>query len=138
MAMTGATLLTEEEMVRVRHHTGYLNVSEVGTFALGIPAGVQTQFIIEACMNKIIPAALPQFRRILTILDGIEEQMVGDLELLAVTSVGSINIDPDEQAKLQKAYLKWQGALCNMLGCIPNPYDARPIGPTLNVRVING
>ena len=118
-------ILTDEERVRTRHHLGYLNVTDVQTFALGLPAAVQTQFIIEGCMDKIMPAALPQFRRILGILDLIEEQMVQDLELLAVNKVGSIDIRADEQRQLKDQYKHWQGAMCNILGAIANPYDAR-------------
>lgn len=138
MAAAGVPLLTLEERVRVRHHTGYLNVSDVQSFALGLPAAVQTQFIIEGSMDKVIPESLPLLRKLIGTLDQIETQMVDDLELLAVTSIGSINIQANEQKMLVKAYLHWRDALCNLLGCIANPYDARFMNAGVNASVSHG
>ncbi len=118
-------LLTEEERVTIRHHTGYLNVGEVSTFALGVPAAVETQFIIEGAMDRVLPAALTRLRNILSILDGIEGQKVGDLELAAVNKLDTIEINQAEQKQLDKQYDYWVNALCNILGVSRNPFDAR-------------
>lgn len=104
---------------------------------LGVPAGVETQFIIEGAMNRVMEAALPECRRILQVLDSLEEQMVGDHELMAVSSLGEITVDPKEQEKLTRRYDYWAGALANLLGAMRNPFDKRieaRVG--LNVRVI--
>lgn len=142
MALNNFAQFTDEEKVRIRWHTGYLNVSSVQTFALGLPAGVQTQYLIEGAMDKLMPEALPLFREILGVLDGIIKQMVGDLELLAVDSVGSIKIRADEQPRLRDEYIFHRAGLCNMLGIIPNPFDVRfgggSGGPSLNIPVIHG
>lgn len=118
-------VLTAQEKVSVRHHTGYLNVGEVQTFSLGVPAGVETQFIIEGAMNRVLPAALPKLRQLLGVLDTIEAQMVDDLELLAVDRIDTIDINPDEQKRLVQRYDYWVNALCNVLGLARNPFDAR-------------
>ena len=135
--MANHASLTEDEKVRTRHHTGYLNVDQVQTFALGIPAAYQTQFIIEGAMDRLLPEALSKFREILTILDTIEQQKVADLELLAITSLGSINIQRDEQKLLNQQYLEWRQALCSMLGIQPNPFDNRFGGMGINCHVIH-
>ncbi len=128
--------LTPEEKVQVRHHLGYLNVQESQTFVLGVPAGVQTQFIIEGAMNRVMEVALPQVRRHVGILDKIESQMIDDQELLAVQSVDEIVINPEEMKKLKAEYLYWRQGLANLLGVYPNPYDGRFAGRSMNVSVI--
>lgn len=125
---------TEQERVKIRHHLGFLNVAEAATFVLGTPAAVETQFIIEGAMNRILDAALPEARRHIQILDQIEDQMVADHELLAVTKVGEIDIRKDEQEALENRYDRWRQSLANLLGVYPNPFDKRR-GPGINVPV---
>lgn len=131
--------LTDEERVKVRHHLGFLNVTEVATFFLGIPAASQQLFLIESAMNLVLPAAEFEVRRHLRILDRLEEQDVEDSELLAVLEVGEIKINPNELSVLFKQqYLKWRASLANIFGVKPNPYDERFVGLGLNVRVAHG
>lgn len=126
--------LTEQEKVKIRHHTGHLNVADAYTFVLGTPAAVETQFIIEGAMDRVLEAALPELRRHLRILDQIEEQMVEDLELMAVNGLGEIQVNQREQHQLWQNYLRWVGSLCNILGVYRNPYDKRG-GTGLNIPV---
>src|SRR4051812_360284 len=92
--------LVEEDKVRIRAHLGFLGVQESATFVLGVPAGVQTQFMIELAMNKILPSSIPKVLSYLNILDTIDGQMVEDLELLAITRIGDIDVRGDEQEAL--------------------------------------
>jgi hypothetical protein len=131
------SLMTDEEKVKARHHLGYLNVQMAFTFVLGIPAAVQTQFTVEGAFDRILLAALPEFRRHLTILERIENQMIDDLELLAVEQVDEIKVRRDEQAALWKEYEKWRRALANLMGIAPNPFDQRLQGQGVNLRVIH-
>ena len=135
MANVVTANLTEEEKVRARHHTGYLGVGSAQTFYLGIPAQVQTQFQIEGAFQLLLPASLPKFRELLAKLDAIEEQMFEDNDTLVATTIGSIGINQDEHKKLRVEYKFWQGALCNMLGVIANPYDFRFTNGGINVPV---
>jgi hypothetical protein len=129
--------MTKEEKVMIRHHCGFLNVTAVSTFALGTPAAVETQFIIEGAMDRILPEAEGLARRCLAILDKIEGQMVDDVELLAVVSVDEITVNGDEQNKLKREYVYWRNALCNLMGIYPNPFDKRNdiLAPGFNVPV---
>lgn len=126
--------LTEQEKVSIRHHCGYLNVGEAYTFVLGTPAAVETQFIIEGAMTRVLESALPQVRRHLRILDQIEEQMVEDLELAAVNQLGEIQVNQKEQSQLWKNYVRWVGSLCNLFGVYRNPFDKRG-GGGVNISV---
>jgi len=126
--------LTEQERVSLRHHMGFVNVSEVQTFVLGVPAALETQYLIEGSMNRVLESALPQLRKLIAVLDGIENQKLENLELLAVTKVGEIEIRPDEQDALDKQYDFWRGKVANLLGIIVNPWD-RSSGRGINVPV---
>lgn len=118
--------LTEGERVRCRHHLGYLNVTAAATFFLGIPAALQTTFMIEPAMDRVIVDAEPKLRQLLDILDSIESQGVCDLELLAINRIGDIEVREDGHKVLfNQEYLRWQRSLANLLGISPNPFDQR-------------
>ena len=133
-----STLITDEEKVKARHILGYLNVQFAFTFVLGVPAAVQTSFTIEGAFDRILAAAVPEFRRLLRICERIEDQMVDDLELLAVEQVDEIKVRRDEQAALWKEYEKWRRALANLMGIAPNPFDQRLKTQGVNVPVLHG
>lgn len=118
--------LTEEEKVDVRRHLGYLNVQEAQTFVLGVPAGVQTQFIVEGAMQKLLASAEPMLRRYLIALNNIECQIMENTENLAVENIGQIKVNLKEFEMVLQRYKYWQGSLGNLLGVPPNPYDMRP------------
>jgi hypothetical protein len=127
-------MFTEEEKARIRHHTGYLNVESAQTFVLGSPAAVQTQFLIEGAMQRVLPSGEVQVRRLLGILDGIEGMMVENLELLSVTQVDEIAINPEQMKLYRVEYDRWVAALCNIFGIPRNPFDQRGAS-SINVRV---
>lgn len=138
-------MLTDEEKVDGRRHMGYLNVQEAATFVLGVPAAVQTQFVIEGALNKLLAAAEPTFRRYIQVLNGIECQIVEDQSNLAAKQIGNIQVNTEEFTDLMKQYKFWQGQLANLLGVPPNPFDQRPgfgsgsvAGNGVNVPVLSG
>ena len=62
--------LTDQEKVRIRDHLAYANTSELSTFVLGLPAGIETQFLIEKAMSDfVLEEAVPLIREILCQLD---------------------------------------------------------------------
>jgi hypothetical protein len=126
---------TAEEKVQIRRHLGYMNVQEAYTFVLGVPAGVETQFLIEGAMNRVLPQAEPECRRHLEILAKLEGQMIEDLDTLVADAVGDIKIRPTEMKELRREYQYWREGLANLLGIYPNPFDKRFFGAGLNVRV---
>ena len=128
--------LTEEQRVVIRHHMGYLQVADAYTFVLGSPASVETTFIVEGAMNRVLEAAIPLVEQHLDILRGIECQMIGNLENLAATAIGDLQINGREQAELRKQYDYWVASLANILGCPRNPFDKRlTTTGGINVRV---
>lgn len=123
------TALSLEEKVRVRHHMGYLNVQEAQTFTLGTPAAVETQFLIEGAMNKVLPEAMPLLRRYLEMCDETENTMFCDQETLVANRLGEIDLNNQgehrNQRELRRSYKYWQTSLANLLGVPPNPFDQR-------------
>lgn len=115
--------LTEAEKVRIRHHLGYLQVQPVYTFVLGVPAGVESTFMIEGAMERVLDSALPLVRDMIRKLDCTEEQRFDDQENHAVNRLGDIEINPEEDKYLQRGYRYWQGRLANVLGVMVNPYS---------------
>ena len=130
---------SDQEKVRIRHHLGYLNVAAAQTFVLGAPGGVETQFLVEGAMNKVLPEAEVLARELLAKCDGVEGQITENQELLAVTQVDEIGVRQDEFEQLVKRYHYWRNGLANVLGIYPNPFDKRfgAGGGGLNVPVIH-
>jgi hypothetical protein len=132
-------MLTEQEKVRARHHLGYLNVQQSQTFVLGIPAGVQTQFIIEGAFNRVLPQAEPLFRDLLDTLDVVEQQILDNTPNLAVSSIDEIHVRPDEFNRILDRYEWFRRELANLMGILPNPFDQRfqgwGAGSSINVGV---
>ena len=124
--------LTPQEKVKIRHHAGYLNAAEQMAFVLGAPAGVETQFLIEGAMNRILEDALPELRRHLGILDKIEESIIENLDFLVAEKLGDITIDANVMEKLTKQYDYWVASMCALMGVNRNPFDQR-----LKMRGIN-
>lgn len=114
--------LTKEEKVRVRAHMGYGNYTSASTFSLGTPAAVETAFIIEPAMDRLLPEAEPMVREYLGRLDEILSQYAGTNENLQVDELGDIKLRSDHDKALWKRFCLWQGLLANALGVPPNPY----------------
>lgn len=117
--------LTDEEKAQIRHHFAYVNVSAVSTFQLGIPAALQTTFMIEGAWDKILPAAEPLARRLLCRLNQVEEEVFGGIDMANVLETGATKINPDRLAELAKYYRLAQQGLANLLGVPPNYFDMR-------------
>lgn len=121
-------MLTDDEKMRARMHMGYLNVVDAQTFVFGMPAGVQTQFLIEGAMNRLKPEAEPLVRDHLDALDALNCQFLKNASLLAFTSLDEVSTRDDEFGKLVQRYKWFRASLANLLGCQPNPYDMRFVG----------
>lgn len=133
--MSDPAALTLEERAQIRDHMGFMNVSSVLTYQLGVPAAVEQSFLIEGAMNKILPEAFPQVRMHLAVLNQLRCTMVESIELLTVVKVGEIEINQKMMTALQTQYDWWRQSLGNLLGVIPNPFDKRSFGRSLNAKV---
>src|ERR1700729_1578567 len=114
-ALSGGCMISEQDRVRCRHHLGYGAVQQSATFQLGVPAAVQTAFMIEGTWARILPSSEKLFFNLLDRLDGIERQLIEDQEDIAVEKIGDITINLKEFQMLLQQYKHWQGAVANML-----------------------
>jgi hypothetical protein len=132
-----AAVVTEEEKSRARHHLGYPEVDAVSTFALGIPAAMQTNFMIEGAFNRISQSSAERFRLLLCRLDAVEEQVFCSADLTDVNKVDTIEINRKWIIEKAKIYKIAQQALGNLLAVPPNPFDMREWlqGGSINVGV---
>ena len=129
--------LTAEEKVRIRDLLGFLNIANAETFALGMPAGVETQFLIEGAMDRVPEHALFLVREHMATLQALDGQSIDDHELMAVNGIGDITVNQQEQDQIDKRRRYWRGRLCNAMGVMPNPFDQTngTTGTIGNVRV---
>lgn len=129
---------TEGEKVRVRYHMGYTNVASQDTFVLGVPAAVQTQFMIEGAMNRLPIAAMGLARELIAKLDAIDVLMFESADLTQVSAIDEITVEPKMRLKQLDYYEQYAESLGNLLGVPRNPYDRRFVGGGANVPVSHG
>lgn len=120
--------LSEDEKVKIRDHLSYLNSSELSTFVLGLPAGVETQFLIERAMSIfLLESAVPLVRKILCELDDVDAQRRAVRASVSTAAIGGIQIRPPGEAldALDQEFNRLVGRLANALGVPPMPFDHR-------------
>lgn len=128
--------LTEDEKARTRYHLGYLGVGEASTFVLGLPAAVQTQFMVEGALNRVLPSAEARLRERLDAADRLDSQILENADALVATKVGDIELNEKEFQKIVQRYLWVVNAIANILGVPRNPFDRRfSQGGGINARV---
>lgn len=120
-----AAILGEEEKVRIRHHLGYLNVQPASAIQLGFPRASQPQFLVESAMNNILVSAVGQIRKYISILDNIEDRLVGALDRLEASKLSEITLRADEHDALEREYYRWAQRLADDLGVPLNVYSER-------------
>lgn len=133
-----AAVVPEEEKVRARRHLGYLGVEASSTFSLGIPAAIQTQFMVEGALNRLLPQSMPTFLMLLDRLDCIDCEFYGGVDTATVSKIAEVEIDDKRIQKIGKYYRNARSDLANLLGIVPNPFDQREIvmeGGGINVPV---
>lgn len=139
-------MISERDRGRARAHLGYGQVQQASTFLLGVPAGVETAFMVEATWARILPSAEKMFCDLLDKLDDVETIIFEDTPNVAAKKIGNIELNDGQFAMLLQRYRYWQGAVANMIQVPPNPFDQRPglglgyngAGGGINVPVQNG
>lgn len=128
--------LTDQEKVRIRDHLAYANTSELSTFVLGLPAGIEMQFLIEKAMSDfVLEEAVPLIREILCQLDENAATRRQVRQSMATAAIGAIQLrDPSEALKaVNDDYIWLIGRLANAFAIPKMPFDRR--GGGINVRV---
>jgi len=118
-------VLDPTERERIRYHMGYLSVAPAASITFGLPAPIQTLFLVELAMNNLLPEATDRIRRFLTILDNIECKMIEGQSYLVATQLDQMYIRNDNIDKLEDEYSRWASRLADELGCPLYPGSAK-------------
>lgn len=81
-------------------------------------------------MNQILELAIPNVRRIIGVMDNIEEALANSIIRLSAESVGNIKLrsalpGQSEQDALEREYQRWGGRLADTLGVPFYPFSRR-------------
>jgi hypothetical protein len=141
--------LTEQECERVRYHLGYMatgfgSEQAAASLQLGTARPVQTAFLLEEAIKNLLTNiyALDRVRKILNILDNIEQQMLCATAQLGVEKLGEITLRGAKAGEthtdmLEREYRRWAKRLADVLGVPFYPFSGRfnTRGPGRNFAV---
>jgi len=119
-------LLTDAEKARVRYHLGYLASGFAASLQYGLPRPVQTVFMLEEAMTGLVESnALDRVRKIVCILDKIEDKMVCAVDQLGVEKLGEISLRGNHADLLEKEYDRWSSRLADIFGVPKYPFSVK-------------
>lgn len=117
--------LTDSEKERVRYHLGYLEVQGAASIQFGIPRPLQTLFLVETALNQLIENAVPRVRRVLRVMDNVEEKLIDSQDRLAAKQLDNLQLRDNEPDMLEKEYTRWGWRLADIFGVPIYPYSNR-------------
>jgi len=136
--------LTEDEKARVRHHTGYPEMTMAASIQFGVPRPAQLAFLLESAMNQVMTSAVERIRSILQILDDIEQKMIDAQCYLVADKLEELSLagSSDSQSRLvtdrfEAEYVRWAERLSDIFGVPLYPFSRRFQGRTGGRRVGN-
>lgn len=106
----------DAERERIRYHMGYTEVSPAAGLAQGLPVPIQTLFLVESAMDRVLQAAEDRVRKLIVILDKIECKQEEALDFLPVDQVDQTTIRKDHLDKLEIEYCRWAAKLADVMG----------------------
>lgn len=130
---------TLEEKGQIRYCLGYPSIQPVATIVSGVQGSSQTQFLVEAAMDRVPVSQAAAVRRLVSVMYGIERRMIDAQDRLAASVVDEITMRPDEPDALEAEYTRWAMRLADLLAVPLNPASRRFFSgrQSLSVRVIH-
>jgi hypothetical protein len=117
---------TPEEKEQIRYHLGYLNQTSASSLAFGQPVPLQTLFILDSAMDRVLNnTAEDRIRNMIAVLDKIECTMVEAIDRLAAKQLDTLTLNEKEIDKLEFEYYRWAGRIANQLGVPLYPYATK-------------
>jgi hypothetical protein len=117
--------LSPSERERVKYHLGYLGTSTAASIQYGLSRPIQTLFLVESAMTNVMEESVDRIRRILHVMDGIEEKLVEAQDRLAAMRLGDLELRETEPDQLEHEYARWGNRLADLLGVPPYYYSPR-------------
>lgn len=118
-------MLSDADKERARYHLGYLEVTVASSFAFGMPAGAETQFMVESALQRVRPDAEFRVVKILDILDRIECKLERASGELFAKRAGDLEPNLEQPSDLERELVRWACQLAGMLGVAPYPWSER-------------
>lgn len=113
-------MLTDDEKAKVRRALGYFNAATASSIMLGVPRPAQPLFLVEQSMGFLLPAGETEVRRLLAIIDSIDDRMLRAHGRLAAEEIGEIVMNPRELTALKQERFYWAGRLSDEIGAPMN------------------
>jgi hypothetical protein len=117
--------VSEDTKNRVRILLGYGGVQMSATTFLGVPAGVETAFMVEGAFPRLLPSIELRLLAMLDKAEEIDRMIFESAESIEASEVGNIKLRDDAMEKYVQRYLWFQGQVANMLQIPANPFDMR-------------
>jgi len=117
--------LNDSERERTRYHLGYLSVGTAAALSFGEPRPIQTLFLVDLAMDRLLVASEDRVRRILGVMDGIEEKLIAAQDRLAADKLDELVLRKTEPEELETEYVRWGGRLADILGAPFYHYSTR-------------
>lgn len=115
-----------EEKEQIRYHLGYLNQTAASSLAFGQPVPLQTLFILDSAMDRVLlTAAEDRIRMMIGTLDKIECTMIEAIDRLSAKQLDGLTLNDKEIDKLEFEYYRWAGRIANQLGVPLYPYATK-------------
>lgn len=113
--------LSAEDRARVKMHLGYPLVNPVISIGLGMPAALSTAWLLDGAMDALseTDGGCDRVRRVLKIMDGVEDLLVASQERRAVTRADELSLNENEANQLEGEYQRWGHRLAETLGSKP-------------------
>ena len=121
--------LTDWDKGRCRRHLGYLGLSEAAGVAFGLPVPLQTMFILEDAMNRLLNTQAVEYaHKLLDRLDSLEDLSFEAAKTGLVAVAGKLTLHPQNRLgtdNIDHEYRKQADRLADHL-CVPKyPFSTR-------------
>lgn len=118
-------MLADKDIERARYHLGYMTVVVASSFAFGIPAATEVQFMFESAIKRVQALSEPRVVRLLDKLDEIECTLFEASSNLFAKRAGDLEPNLEQPADVDREYVRWACRLADMLGIVPYPFSER-------------
>ena len=116
---------TLEDKAKIRRHLGYPNVTAASIYSLGSVVPIETLFIVDAAMNRVLPEAEDDILRFVAVLDRLECLLVNDQDFMVADVVGDVTLSREAADRHREEYVHWGNVLADALGVPIHQFSRR-------------
>lgn len=122
--------LTDVEKEKVRYHLGYPSIRQGSSLHFGMVTPTETGYLIEKLMEDLLPQGEARARRIIQVLDDVEERLIAAQARLAAQRIDEIELrtgakGESEPDLLEREVMRWAQRLADVFGAPMHSNSAR-------------